>query len=88
LFEILPKGVDKGLALKKLADYLEVDVKRTIAVGDYDNDVAMLKAAGCGIAVSNASPSAIEAADVITVSNEEHALAKIIYDIESGRLAL
>ena len=54
LFEILPKGVNKGLAVKRLANYLNIDVKRTIAVGDYDNDASMLRAAGCGIAVSNA----------------------------------
>ena len=51
LFEILPKGVNKGLAVKRLANYLNIDVKRTIAVGDYDNDASMLRAAGCGIAV-------------------------------------
>ena len=86
LFEILPLGSNKGVALGKLAEYLSIDMKRTIAVGDYDNDVAMLKAAGCGVAVANASKAALDAADVVTVSNEQHAIAKIIYDIESGKL--
>ncbi len=87
LFEILPKGVNKGLSLYKLAEHLGIDIKNTIAVGDYDNDAAMLRAAGLGVAVSNASPAALQAADVITVSNEEHAIAKIIYDIERGELS-
>ena len=85
LFEILPKGVDKGLSIENLAKYLDIDVSRTIAVGDYDNDVAMLRAAGCGIAVANASKSALEAADAVTVSNEEDAVAKIIEDLENGK---
>ena len=85
LFEILPKGVSKGLALEKLAAQLNIDIKKTIAVGDYDNDASMLRAAGVGIAVANASKAALEAADAVTVSNEEHALARIIYDIECGK---
>ena len=84
LFEILPKGVNKGLSLKKLAEYLKIDISRTIAIGDYDNDVAMLKAAGCGIAVANASKAALDAADMVTVSNEEDAIARVIQDLDSG----
>ena len=85
LFEILPRGVNKGLSIAKLSEYLKVEANRTIAVGDYDNDVSMLRAAGCGIAVANASKSALDAADVVTVSNEEHAIARIIYDLESKK---
>ena len=84
LFEILPKGANKGASLEIIASYLKVDKSKTVAIGDYDNDVAMIKAAGVGIAVSNASKRAKDAADVITVSNEEHAIAKIINDIEKG----
>lgn len=88
LFEILPKGVNKGLALAKLAEHLNIDVSKTVAVGDYNNDVAMLRDAGCGVAVANASREALDAADIVTVSNEEHAIAKIIYDLESKKLVL
>ena len=88
LFEILPKGVNKGLALSKLADRLHIDVKRTVAVGDYNNDIGMFLAAGIGIAVSNACQEALDAADFITVSNEEHAIAQIIRDIERGKYGL
>ena len=88
LFEILPKGVNKGLALRKLIEYLGIDPKKTVAVGDYDNDVGMLKAAGLGVAVSNACKAALDAADVITVTNEEHAIARVIYDIENKKYSL
>lgn len=83
-FEILPKGASKGDVLLRIAEMVGVDKSRTVAVGDNDNDVSMLEAAGIGIAVSNASKKAAKAADYITVSNEEHAIAKIIEDIENG----
>ncbi|MBR2387626.1 MAG: HAD family phosphatase [Clostridia bacterium] len=86
LFEILPKGINKGVVIEKLAEYLGIDKKRTIAIGDYNNDVAMLKKAGVGIAVANASPEALAAADIVTVSNEEHAIARVICDIEEGKI--
>ncbi len=84
LYEILPKGVDKGLGIRKLTECLGCDMAKTVAVGDFDNDVGMLKAARYGIAVANCSQKAREAADYVTVSNEEHALAQVIYDIEKG----
>lgn len=87
LFEILPKGVHKGLALSKIAEHLGIDRKKTVAVGDYNNDIGMFKTAGVGIAVSNACPEALAAADLVTGSNEEHAIARIIYDIEQGKIS-
>ena len=84
LYEILPKGTHKGVSLVKIAEHLGLDMSRTVAVGDYDNDVYMLRWAGCGVAVANASRSALDAADVITVSNEESAIARVIYEIECG----
>ena len=86
LYEILPKGIDKGTVLLKMAEILGIDRKKTVAVGDYDNDIGMLKAAGAGVAVANASENAKSAAKYITVSNEEHAIAKIISDIENGKI--
>lgn len=85
LYEILPKGINKGVALMKIAEHLGIDPARTVAVGDYNNDIGMVKAAGLGIAVENAVPELKAVADVITVNHENDALAKIIYAIESGK---
>ena len=60
-------------------------MSHTVAVGDYSNDVSMLLAAGVGVAVANATPDAKAAADVVTVSNEDHAIARVIRDIEEGK---
>ena len=85
LFEILPKGIEKGVAVEKIAEILNIPIERTIGIGDYNNDISMLKTAGIGIAVENAVKEAKEAADFITVSNEEHAIAQVIYDLEAGK---
>lgn len=82
LYEILPKGISKGNLLLKLAENLGIDPKKTVAVGDYNNDISMIKAAGIGYAVANAVPEAKAVADRVTVSNEEHAIAKIIEELE------
>lgn len=88
LYEILPKKSGKGNVLYELSKQLDIDMKNTVAIGDYHNDISMIKAAGIGIAVANAHPAAKEAADLITVSNDEDAIAKIIYDIENGNIKL
>lgn len=84
LYEILPKGIGKGTSIQKLAEYLNTDINKTIAVGDYNNDISMFRAAKVGIAVANACPDALKAADYVTVSNEENAIAKIIDDLDNG----
>lgn len=88
LYEMLPVGIGKGTAIAKLAEYLNIDINKTIAIGDYDNDISMFKTAKIGIAVSNACKEALLAADFITVSNEEHAIAQVIYDLEKGKYSI
>lgn len=86
LYEILPKGSSKGDLLPHLAEILGVDMAKTIAVGDYYNDVSMIRDAGVGVAVANAVDEAKIVADRITVSNEESAIAKIISEVDSGEI--
>ena len=85
-YEILPKGISKGFVITKLSEILGIDKLKTIAIGDNDNDVSMIESAAVGVAVSNASKAAKEAADIITVSNNENALAKIINDLHTGKI--
>ena len=88
LYEILPKGVNKGSVLPELARLLGLDPARTIGIGDYNNDVALLQAAGFGVAVANAVPEVKAVADYVTVSNQEHAIAAIISGLDSGELKI
>jgi len=88
LYEILPKGASKGNALCRMAELLGIDVNKTIAVGDYNNDISMLKTAKLGFAVANAVDEAKAAADHITVSNDESAIAVIIDQLDRGVFTL
>lgn len=77
--EVVADGISKQTGIDFLADFLGVDHMDTIAVGDETNDIEMIKAAGIGVAVSNANPAAKEAADYVTVrSNNEDAMAEVI----------
>ena len=85
LYEILPKGISKGAVLCKMADFVGIDQNKTIAVGDYYNDISMIKTAKCGIAVANAVDEVKAVADYVTVSNNEDAIAVIIEGIEQDK---
>jgi Cof subfamily protein (haloacid dehalogenase superfamily) len=76
--EILPLGVDKAMALEAVGRRLCIAPHEMLAVGDGANDVGMLRYAGLGVAVGNASPSAREAADRMTAPNYEDGVAAII----------
>ena len=67
-FEIIPKGINKGSGLKKLAEILKIDIKNTVAIGDYYNDAEMLDVAGYSAVVADA-PNDIKAKVDITVSS-------------------
>jgi hydroxymethylpyrimidine pyrophosphatase-like HAD family hydrolase len=85
----MPKGCNKGRALKTLAAYLNISPSRTIAVGDNENDIPMFREARLGIAVKNAAPVAKDAADVVLdVNNNQGAIAEIIRTLDKGELVL
>ena len=78
--EINARDATKGNALLWLADYLSVPVASTMAFGDGENDIPMLKAAGIGIAMGNASDEVKAAADDITLTNDQFGVAAFIRD--------
>lgn len=85
LYEILPKGASKGAVLLKLSEILNIEVKNTVTVGDYYNDVSMLRAAGMGFAVANALEDVKRCANYVTVSNNNHAIAAIVDGLDRGK---
>lgn len=70
--EILPKGINKGDAVRFLATYIPVPLSNTYASGDEDNDIPMIKAAGHGIAMKNAIDEAKAVAEIITSEDNNH----------------
>jgi Cof subfamily protein (haloacid dehalogenase superfamily) len=76
--EITPLGVDKATALAGLVGSLGISSEATAAVGDSENDIAMIAAAGIGIAMGNAIGRVKEAATWITGTNEDAGVALAI----------
>ena len=76
--EFTKAGVTKGEALKHLASLLSLSIEETMAIGDTENDLSILKAAGIGVAMGNA-PSDIKAiSDYVTDTNENDGVGKAI----------
>ena len=76
--EIMPKGIDKGYSLGRLAEGLGLSADQIIACGDSGNDIPMIRYAGLGVAMANALPQVKEAADYITLSNREEGVLHVI----------
>ncbi|MBD2845692.1 HAD family phosphatase [Paenibacillus sp. IB182496] len=76
--EINPQGVSKAAALGELCELLGLTMEQVVAVGDSLNDIAAIRAAGLGVAMGNAQETVKAAADVVTVTNNEHAVARVI----------
>lgn len=70
--ELFDWNAGKGSALRFLSDYLEIPLSCTFAAGDADNDISMLDAAGCGIAMQNATDKVKAHADIVTDLNNDH----------------
>ena len=70
--EVVPKGMNKGEAVKMLCGVLGVEIENAVAVGDAANDLAMLKAAGIGVAMCNGTDEVKAAADYITTRDNNH----------------
>lgn len=66
---ITGRGARKEHAVRRLAATLGIDRAAVLAVGNGENDAAMLRWAGCGVAVANAAPAARAAADWVSTDN-------------------
>lgn len=76
--EVNAKGVNKGRGLMILGELLGIHREEIMAVGDGSNDIAMLREAGLGVAMENATEAVKAAADVATLSNDQEGAAAAI----------
>lgn len=84
--EFYEKSCGKGEMLEEIKALLKlrgVDVKTSVCVGDFENDISMIEAADIGYAMGNAEADVKAAADRITVTNDESAIAHIIAELEA-----
>jgi hydroxymethylpyrimidine pyrophosphatase-like HAD family hydrolase len=78
LIELSAPGVTKGTGLARLAGELGIASADVLAIGDMPNDLPMLRWAGHGVAMANAHPAVLDAADEVTASNSEDGLALVL----------
>jgi Cof subfamily protein (haloacid dehalogenase superfamily) len=77
--ELMPKDTNKGTALAKIAEILNVDSSQAIAIGDSMNDEAMIKWAGIGVAMANGDEHIKNIANFVTErTNDEDGVAEVI----------
>lgn len=77
-YEFVPLGVDKGDALEKLCRSLNITREQVLCFGDEQNDLGMVRFAGHGVAMANACPALKQAADEITLSNNDDGIAAVV----------
>lgn len=76
--EFTRADANKGVGLRKLAEILGVNPDATMAIGDTENDLAIIEAAGIGVAMGNATDAIKARADYVTTTNTKDGVAAAI----------
>lgn len=82
-FEVLPEGVSKGETVKILADMLSISHDKIMGIGDYYNDLELIKTAAIGAVPANAPDDLKRIADVVVGPCENGAVADFIEYLEA-----
>ncbi len=83
---VIPKGVDKGLAIKKYSELSGISLDEIAAIGDSETDISMIRIAGLGVAVSNASEELKKVAKYVTREPSGRGVAEFIHWLLSNDL--
>ncbi|MFT8325192.1 Cof-type HAD-IIB family hydrolase [Oenococcus sicerae] len=75
LLEFLPRGVNKSFGLSKLLAHFGWSFDNVMAFGDEENDLPMIKSAGIGVAMGNASAEVKAVSNAVTKRNTEDGVA-------------
>jgi Cof subfamily protein (haloacid dehalogenase superfamily) len=81
---LMRAGVSKHFALARFAEHRGIAREDVLAIGDGALDAGMLKWAGRGVAVANAAPETLAAADEITSTNDDDGVAEILERFAQG----
>ena len=80
--ELFVKDAGKGNAVRFVCDYFNVPLSDAYAAGDADNDISMIQAAGCGIAMANSTPKVKAAANIVTrLDNDNDGLVECMNEL-------
>ena len=84
---ILPAGVTKASGLAHALSQMEISPHNAVAVGDAENDHALLASCECGVAVANALPTLKSAADLVTAADHGAGVVELIDELLTDDLA-
>ena len=76
--ECTPLGVSKASGLEIMCRIAGIDISESIAVGDGDNDLEILKAAGLGVAMGNANERVKAIAGAVVADCDSGGIAQVI----------
>lgn len=76
--DVIAKGGGKVTGIRRYLEKLGISPEETIAFGDAENDIEMLRFAGIGVAMGNAWECVKEAADYVTADIDEDGIAKAL----------
>ncbi len=82
--EFFHPQASKGVGLRAVMDWLGLEPTQVLALGDGENDISLLDAAGCGVAVANAVPALRARAQRHTASNDDDGVAIVIEELLKG----
>lgn len=74
----MPSGVDKGKGIHRLGELYGITADEIMALGDSQNDLDMLKAAGFPVAMANAVDEVKAVASYVTASNNDDGVAAAV----------
>lgn len=83
--EIMPKGVSKASAIKRIVERLGLTMDDVMAFGDAQNDIQMIKEVGVGVAMGNAMDEVKAVADYVCDTNENNGIGKTIDVLLAGK---
>lgn len=87
--EATAAGVDKGSAIIDYCRAQGIPLSQVMAFGDNGNDIGMLRTAGLGVAMGNGIPEAKAVADLVTTSNNDEGIARVLsryFDIDTSEI--
>lgn len=85
--EVVNAQVDKGEAVERLCALLGYCLQDSVAAGDQENDIPMIRRAGLGVCMQNGIEAAKQCADYVTMQDNDHdGVAEMIHKVLSGQL--
>src|SRR5690349_4031713 len=84
---IMPAGYTKASGLAHALERMEISPHNAVAVGDAENDHALLASCECGVAVANALPTLKSAADLVTAADHGAGVVELIDKLLADDLA-